>query len=207
MPTSADDNILSKRAFSTLRILPFSGRIAWVRRSRPCLAEPPAESPSTRYSSDWAGSFSWQSASLPGRPATSRAPLRRVISRALRAASLARAASTIFDVMAFASAGFSSRNSCNFSPITDSTALLTSDDTSLSLVWEENFGSGTLTDNTAVRPSRASSPVVATLCFLATPSASMYWFRLRVRAERKPARWVPPSRCGILLVKQNIFSW
>ena len=28
------------RAFSTLRILPLSGRIAWNRRSRPCLAEP-----------------------------------------------------------------------------------------------------------------------------------------------------------------------
>ena len=64
-------------------------------RLRPCLAEPPAESPSTMKSSDSAGSFSWQSASLPGRPAISSAPLRRVRSRALRAASRARAASTI----------------------------------------------------------------------------------------------------------------
>ena len=53
----------------------------------PCLAEPPAESPSTMYSSHSAGSFSWQSASLPGRPAPSSTLLRRVISRALRAAS------------------------------------------------------------------------------------------------------------------------
>ena len=36
-------------------------------RSRPCLAEPPAQSPSTRNSSHLAGSRSWQSASLPGR--------------------------------------------------------------------------------------------------------------------------------------------
>lgn len=36
------------RAFSTLRIFPFSGRIAWNLRSRPCLAVPPALSPSTR---------------------------------------------------------------------------------------------------------------------------------------------------------------
>jgi hypothetical protein len=36
------------------------------------------------------GSFSWQSASLPGRPMPSSTPLRRVISRALRAASRAR---------------------------------------------------------------------------------------------------------------------
>src|SRR5260370_1251099 len=48
VPTSADASILSKRAFSTLRIFPLSGRIACVRRSRPCLAEPPAESPSTK---------------------------------------------------------------------------------------------------------------------------------------------------------------
>ena len=41
-------SILSMRAFSTLMILPRSGRIAWNERSRACLAEPPAESPSTR---------------------------------------------------------------------------------------------------------------------------------------------------------------
>ena len=45
-------------------------------------------------SSDLAGSRSWQSASLPGRLAMSSAPLRRVSSRALRAASRAVAAST-----------------------------------------------------------------------------------------------------------------
>ena len=44
-------SILSKRAFSTFRILPLIGRIAWNRRSRPCFAEPPAESPSTMKSS------------------------------------------------------------------------------------------------------------------------------------------------------------
>ena len=77
--------------------------MAWVRRSRPCLAEPPAESPSTMKISHSAGSFSWQSASLPGSPAISSAPLRRVISRALRAASRARAASMILPTMALAS--------------------------------------------------------------------------------------------------------
>ena len=35
--TSTEDNILSKRAFSTLRIFPFSGRIACVFLERPCL--------------------------------------------------------------------------------------------------------------------------------------------------------------------------
>src|SRR6185312_12794561 len=141
-----EDSILSKRAFSTLRILPFSGSTAWVLRLRPCLAEPPAESPSNRNSSHSAGSFSWQSASLPGRPAMSSAPLRRVISRALRAASRARAASTTLEAIALASFGCSSRNSPSFSLTACSTAVLTSEETSLSLVCEENFGSGTLTD-------------------------------------------------------------
>ena len=62
----ADDSILSKRARSTLRILPRKGSTAWFSRLRACLAEPPAESPSTMKSSDLAGSRSWQSASLPG---------------------------------------------------------------------------------------------------------------------------------------------
>src|SRR5438046_34680 len=74
---SSLESILSNRAFSTLRILPLRGRMAWKRRSRPCLAEPPAESPSTMNSSLWAGSFSEQSASLPGSEPLSRALLRR----------------------------------------------------------------------------------------------------------------------------------
>ena len=126
--------------------------------------------------------------------------LRRVISRALRAASRARAASIILPAMILATDGFSSRNSSNFSFIAPSTADLTSEETSLSLVCEENFGSGTLTERMAVKPSRESSPVVATLCFFCNPWVSMYWFRVRVSAARKPAKWVPPSRCGILLV-------
>ena len=83
---------LSMRARSTLRILPRSGSTACVERSRPCLAEPPAESPSTMKISDSAGSLTEQSASLPGRREFSSADLRRVRSRALRAASRACAA-------------------------------------------------------------------------------------------------------------------
>ena len=37
----------SSRTFSTLSILPQSGRMAWKRLSRPLVAEPPALSPST----------------------------------------------------------------------------------------------------------------------------------------------------------------
>src|SRR5215472_14856897 len=59
--------ILSADALATLRILPRSGRMAWVSRSRACFAEPPALSPSTRKISVPAALPRAQSASLPGR--------------------------------------------------------------------------------------------------------------------------------------------
>ena len=65
------------------------------------------------------------------------------------------------------------RNSSSRAATADSTTPLTSEDTSLSLVCEENFGSGNLTDRMAVRPSRASSPVVVIFSFLAASSFSM----------------------------------
>ena len=60
------------------------------------------------------GSLTEQSASLPGSVEFSSADLRRVRSRALRAASRARAASTDFETIRLASVGFSSRNSPSF---------------------------------------------------------------------------------------------
>ena len=86
---SAFWSTLSMRDFSTLRILPRSGSTACVERSRPCLAEPPAESPSTMKISAISGSLTMQSASLPGRPMPPIADL-RAVSRALRAAARAR---------------------------------------------------------------------------------------------------------------------
>ena len=75
-------------------ILPRKGRIAWNWRSRPPSALPPAESPSTRYSSQRSTSRLVQSRSLPGSPPPVRAPLRsRTRARALRALSRASAAS------------------------------------------------------------------------------------------------------------------
>ena len=66
--------------------------MAWMAESRPILAEPPAESPSTMKISVREGSFSRQSASLPGIRLVSRALLRRTSSRAFLAAARARAA-------------------------------------------------------------------------------------------------------------------
>ena len=65
---------------------------------------------------------------------------------------------------------------------TDSVTALTSDDTSLSLVCDENFGSGSLTDSTAVSPSRESSPDMTT--FLALADALV----LDVRVQRARQR-------------------
>ncbi len=123
-------------------------------------------------SSDLAGSFSEQSASLPGREVMSSADLRRVSSRALRAASRAAAASAIFWTMVRASLGCSSNQVARPSDTSPSTAGRTSEETSLSLVWDENFGSGTFTESTQVRPSRASSPDRETFSRLVAPELS-----------------------------------
>ena len=136
--------------------------------SRPCFAEPPAESPSTMNNSELAGSFSWQSASFPGREDDSKTFFLLVSSRALRAASRALAASTIFDTIFLASPGVCSNHELNCSATTFSTIGRTSEETNLSFVWEENLGSGTLTESTHVIPSLASSPDKVILPFLAT---------------------------------------
>ncbi|MNJ47407.1 hypothetical protein D3C77_425650 [compost metagenome] len=149
----------SSLAFSTLRILPRSGRIAWKCRSRPCLADPPAESPSTIYNSLIEASLEEQSASFPGSALTSNALLRRVSSRALRAASRAREAWSAFSRTRRDTAGFSSMNSCSFSANKDSTIPRTSLFPSFVFVWPSNCGSGILTEMIAVKPSRTSSPV------------------------------------------------
>src|SRR4029450_4600406 len=91
-------------------ILPRSGSTACVRRSRPSLAEPPAEAPSTRNSSRYCGSRSEHSASFAARPSSSM-PFLRVSSRALRAASRACAARTDLSAMFRAVVGSSSNAS------------------------------------------------------------------------------------------------
>ena len=77
----------------------------------------------------------------------------------------------------------------------------------MSLVCEENFGSLTLTETTAVRPSRQSSPEsVVSLSAFVRPLASAYFWTARVSAVLKPSTWVPPSRLLIVLVKEKSVS-
>jgi hypothetical protein len=147
------------RLFSTLRILPRNGSTACVLRSRPCFAEPPAESPSTMKISASDGSLTEQSASLPGSVEFSSADLRRVVSRAWRAATRAWAAETALRTIALPSLGFSSRNSASFALTTEATKPSMPGLPSFVFVWPSNCGSESFTEMIAVRPSRTSSPV------------------------------------------------
>src|SRR5665648_22825 len=113
-------------AFSTFNILPLSGRIACLFLSLPILALPPAESPSTRNISDRTGSFSEQSASLPGSAIPSSTPFLLVNSLAFLAASLALAALKHLSRIILACAGFSSRKPVKCSFVEVSTNPLTS---------------------------------------------------------------------------------
>ena len=100
----------------------------------------------------------------------------------------ARAASMILPTMILASLGRSCRKSPRVRATTSSIGPRTSLDTSLSLVWLENLGSGTFTLSTQVRPSRMSSPVHSTFAFFAISCSSMYLPSVRVIAARRPVR-------------------
>ena len=83
----------------------------------------------------------------------------------MRAASRPRAASMTFWAMRFASWGLSSRKAEKRSLTRLSTMPLTSELPSLPLVWPSNCGFGTLTETTAERPSRVSSPWISPTSF------------------------------------------
>ena len=145
-------------AFSTFKIFPRIGKIAWNSRFRPCFAEPPAESPSTINNSHFSGSLEEQSANFPGRLLISNVPLRRVISRARLAAIRALEATIPFSMICRPTVGFSIKNFMKCSENKRSTTVRTSELPSLVLVCPSNWGSGCLMEMTAVKPSRTSSP-------------------------------------------------
>ena len=60
-------NISSSLVFSVFNTLPRRGRMAWYNLSLPCLALPPAESPSTKNNSFLVLSLLWAGASFPER--------------------------------------------------------------------------------------------------------------------------------------------
>ena len=105
------DNSLSILAFSELITFPRSGKIAWFFLSLPCFADPPAESPSTKYSSQKTGSLFEQSASFPGREEPPSALFLLISSRAFLAADRLLAANNAFSITFLPIDGFSSRKS------------------------------------------------------------------------------------------------
>ena len=105
------------------------------------------------------GSVSWQSASFPGSEEDSSNPLRRVRSRACRAAIRALAACEHLSTIFLASPGCSSSHVISFSLTVVSTKERISVLPSLVLVCPSNCGSRSFTDTIAVSPSRMSSPM------------------------------------------------
>ena len=151
-----------------------SGRIAWVLRLRPCLAEPPAESPSTMNSSRQRRILLLAVGELARQAGD--------VERALAAGQVARLARGLAGAGGVDDlAGDRARlvrvflqellQAC--APNVLSTTGRTSDETSFSLVCEEKLGSGTFTDSTAIMPSRMSSPDSVILACLAMPFCSM----------------------------------
>src|SRR6476646_3332971 len=91
--SSLFSSTLASEALSVFSTLPRSGRIAWRARSRPCFADPPAESPSTMKISLFSLLELVQSLNLPGRLSrVDVALLRDTSACAARLASRARAA-------------------------------------------------------------------------------------------------------------------
>src|SRR5438552_18925506 len=103
------------------------------------------------------GSLIEQSASLPGSDMLSSADLRRVSSRALRAASRARDAAIALLTIWRASFGLSSRNSASFAFTVDSTRPLIAGFPSFDFVWPSNCGFCSFTEITAARSEEHTS--------------------------------------------------
>ena len=128
-------------------------------------------------------------------------PLRRVISRALRRPHGNWAASTILPQMTFGVVRILEQEVGELvgADFFDHRAHFARNQFVLGL-RELNFGS-------EPSPTGCRSGLHAVvaghldLAFLSSSFEVMYLVMVRVIAARRPVRWVPPSRCGMLLVK------
>ena len=200
--TRSDSSLFSSTlavdAPSVLSTLPRSGRIAWRARSRPCLAEPPAESPSTTNSSLVDRSRSW--CSRRACPAASTRPTVGPLAddfglrRAAGLAGARRQDDARDDALRQSSWLLFSQ--CSSAGRTKpSTALVTSGLFRRSLVCPWNCGSSMKIESTPVMPSRMSSAVSVTpfgdrLC------VSMKLRTALPRPARRPFSCVPPEAGG-----------
>mmetsp|Transcript_46569 Transcript_46569/g.63409 ORF Transcript_46569/g.63409 Transcript_46569/m.63409 type:complete len:273 (-) Transcript_46569:193-1011(-) len=152
------------------------------------------------------GSRILQSASLPGSTVDVRRDFRRTKSLAAFAAFAASWAAAAFRTMASRSFGCHSNNSSRAAPTTVSTADLTPGLPSLFFVCPSNSGSGTLTETTAVSPSRMYSPAMFEADSFSFPVRRAAALIVRVMTARKPSTWVPPSLVRMLFAKETTDS-
>ena len=145
-------------AFSTFKILPRMGRIAWYIRFRAVLALPPAESPSTIKISHSPAFRLSQLASFPleskenfcftSRLVFARSSVFRIL-----------AAFSAHPITFFSVSRFLSKNRITSSVVTLAVARVASGLSSFVLVCPSNRGEGCLMDTTAVMPFRTSAPI------------------------------------------------
>ena len=128
--------------------------------------------------------------------------MRRISSRALRAAWRARLAEISLLTIARASFGCSSRYSESLALHAVSTMPRMDGLPSLVFVWPSNCGSRSFTDTIAARPSRQSSPVSGSSFSFRRPLLRAYSLSVRVSDALNPDRWVPPSWVLMLLANE-----
>ena len=196
--SSLFDSTFCSDACSVFSTLPRSGRIACVLRSRPCLAEPPAESPSTMNSSLLAGIGRRAVGQLAGQvqPVRHRGLARhRLRRRARRLARLRRQRDALDDLRA---RGPVLEQEASRAPgrTAPSTCACASGLPSRSLVWPWNCGSCMYIDRMPTTPSRMSSAVSVTPL-----GARFSWLderahRLDDRRRGTPARASRPGWSG-----------
>ena len=145
-------------AFSTFKILPRIGMMAWYILYLAVLAEPPAESPSTMKISHFSGSRLSQLASLP---LLSKENFDFVSMLVLAFSSALRilADFSAQPMIPLSTSRFRSKYRCSSSPVMVNTALVASALAILVLVCPSKIGSGCLMATMAVMPLRVSAPV------------------------------------------------
>ena len=182
---SALPSTLSILAFSTFKILPRIGKIAWKLRSRAVFAEPPAESPSTMKISQMDASLLSQFANFPLESKENFCFTKRLV---LALSSFLRilAARSAQEITAFRVSKFLSKNNWISSPVTFWVTFAASWLSNFVFVCPSKRGSGCLMETTADIPFRTSAPVKLASFSFKIPSSLAYWLITVVNVVLKP---------------------
>ena len=193
--TSCEELISPTDTSQVFRILPRNGMMACVSRSRACLAEPPAESPSTRNSSECFGSWLVQSASLPGSAGPAVTRLRLTCCAALvRSCAFSMANCAMRSPASGCWLSHSDSESCTKLSASEAASRVAS----RSFIWPANCGSWILIDSTKQHLSKMSSGV--SLMPRGTRLRNSQNSRTApATPARRPFTCVPPSAVGMRL--------